>query len=293
MLLNRVWIMNIGLIYLESIPNHNPTWDINDPIAMEEIQNMVLDMKNNKAPGPDAFFSESNLSHNQDASSDVYYSDCAKLEFGFYNINSKKRRSFSLMLNWYSVESTVAKSVDVEMIRHGFSPSDSFCNINTEIITCNDGCGVIIDEWQPALLVLSHNNHDKTTKYIFHFYRDQDIVVIFDTKINIELSSPEICFSQSLKVIYYSCKKIYHYDNFPHCLCTCLMYGAGSFTLFKYRNRVFILVLNLSCHYIVPYTGVISSTFWKASDLRSLINIHLETFHHFTNEKKITANELI
>ena len=93
MLLNRVWIMNIGLIYLESIPNHNPTWDINDPIAMEEIQNTVLDMRNNKAPGPDgilieffkAFFSESNLSHNQDASSDVYYSDCGKCLLSLFN----------------------------------------------------------------------------------------------------------------------------------------------------------------------------------------------------------------
>ena len=31
-------------------------------------------------------------------------------------------RSYRLMMKWYSVESTVAKSVDVEMIRHGFSP---------------------------------------------------------------------------------------------------------------------------------------------------------------------------
>jgi len=34
-------------------PNNNPTWDINDSITMEEIQNTVLDMKNNKTPGPD------------------------------------------------------------------------------------------------------------------------------------------------------------------------------------------------------------------------------------------------
>jgi len=42
---------------------------------MEEIQNTVLDLKNNKAPGPDsipiefskAFFSESDLFDNQDA----------------------------------------------------------------------------------------------------------------------------------------------------------------------------------------------------------------------------------
>ena len=47
-------------------------WDNNDPIAMKEIQNTVLDLKNNKAPGPDsipikfskAFFSESDLFDN-------------------------------------------------------------------------------------------------------------------------------------------------------------------------------------------------------------------------------------
>ena len=54
------------------------------------------------------FFSKSDLSYNQDASSNVHYSDCAKCllslfnkiwdgdfpeewNFGFYNINSKKR----------------------------------------------------------------------------------------------------------------------------------------------------------------------------------------------------------
>ena len=58
-------------------------------------------------------------------------------------------RSFSLM-KWYSVESTVTKSVDVEMIRHGFSPpdTDSIDNTNFEIITRNNGCSVIIDEWK-------------------------------------------------------------------------------------------------------------------------------------------------
>jgi len=30
--------------------NNNPTWDINDPITMEEIQNTMLGMKNNIAP---------------------------------------------------------------------------------------------------------------------------------------------------------------------------------------------------------------------------------------------------
>jgi len=51
-------------------------------------------------------------------------------------------RSFiGLMVKWYSVESTVAKSVVVEMIGHGFSPpgemtdTESVDNTNTEIIT--------------------------------------------------------------------------------------------------------------------------------------------------------------
>ena len=63
-------------------------------------------------------------------------------------------RSFKLMMKCYSVESTVAKSVDVEMIRHEFSPpgertdTDSLDNTNTEIITHNNGRGAIIDEWE-------------------------------------------------------------------------------------------------------------------------------------------------
>jgi len=45
------------------------------------------------------------------------------------------------MMKWYSVKSTVAKSINVEMIRHGFSPpgersnTDSFDKTNTEITT--------------------------------------------------------------------------------------------------------------------------------------------------------------
>jgi len=67
------------------------------------------------------------------------------------------------MMKWYSVESTVAKSVDVEMIRHGFSPlgersdTDSFDNTNTEIITCNNGRGVIIDEWEKLGTIASNS----------------------------------------------------------------------------------------------------------------------------------------
>ena len=40
------------------------------------------------------------------------------------------------------------------MIKHGFSPpgersdTDSIDNTNTEIITCNNGRGVIIEEWE-------------------------------------------------------------------------------------------------------------------------------------------------
>jgi len=58
---------------------------------------------------------------------------------------------------WYSVESfesTVAKIIDVEVIRYGFSPpnersdTDSVDNTSTEIITRNNGLGVIIDEWE-------------------------------------------------------------------------------------------------------------------------------------------------
>jgi len=45
--------MNTGLIYFGINSNNNPSWDINDPITMREIQNTVLDIKNNKAPGPD------------------------------------------------------------------------------------------------------------------------------------------------------------------------------------------------------------------------------------------------
>ena len=68
------------------------------------------------------------------------------------------------MMKWYSVESTVAKSVDdVEMIRHGFSPpcemtdTDSIDNTNTEIITCNNRRGVIIDEWEKLETIASNS----------------------------------------------------------------------------------------------------------------------------------------
>jgi len=71
-------------------------------------------------------------------------------------------RSFSLMMKWYSVESTDTKSVDVEMIRHGFSPpsemtdTDSIDNTNTEIISRNNGCGVIIEEWEKLEAIASN-----------------------------------------------------------------------------------------------------------------------------------------
>ena len=62
------------------------------------------------------------------------------------------------MMKWYSVESTVTKSVDVEMIRHGFSPpdTDSIDNTNTEIITHNNGRGVIIEEWEKLEAIASN-----------------------------------------------------------------------------------------------------------------------------------------
>ena len=67
-------------------------------------------------------------------------------------------RSFRLMMKWYSIESTVAKSVDVEMIRHGFSPpdTDSIDNTNSEIITHNNGRGVIIEEWEKLKAIASN-----------------------------------------------------------------------------------------------------------------------------------------
>jgi hypothetical protein len=66
------------------------------------------------------------------------------------------------MMKWYSVESTVAKSVDIEMIRHEFSlggerlDTDSVDNTNTEIITRNNGRGVIIDEWEKLDTIASN-----------------------------------------------------------------------------------------------------------------------------------------
>ena len=46
------------------------------------------------------------------------------------------------------------------MIRHGFSPpdtdSDSIDNTNTEIITRNNGRGVIIEEWEKLEAIASN-----------------------------------------------------------------------------------------------------------------------------------------
>ena len=62
------------------------------------------------------------------------------------------------MMKCYSIESTVTKSVDVEMIRHGFSSPDtgSIDNTNTEIISRNNECGVIIDEWEKLETIASN-----------------------------------------------------------------------------------------------------------------------------------------
>ena len=65
-------------------------------------------------------------------------------------------------MKWYSVEFTVAMSIDVSMIRHRFSPSgerfntDSFDNTNSQIITQNNGRGVIIDEWDKLETIASN-----------------------------------------------------------------------------------------------------------------------------------------
>jgi len=59
------------------------------------------------------------------------------------------------------IESTVATIVDIEMIRHGFSPpgersdTDLLDNTNTKIITRNNGRGVIIDEWEKLETITS------------------------------------------------------------------------------------------------------------------------------------------
>jgi len=74
-------------------------------------------------------------------------------------------RSFSLMMKWYSIESTVAKSVDVEMIRHEFSPpgemtdTDLVDNTNAEFITRNNNNrrGVIIEEWEKLEVIASNS----------------------------------------------------------------------------------------------------------------------------------------
>jgi hypothetical protein len=71
-------------------------------------------------------------------------------------------RSFRLMMKWCSIESTVTKSVDVEMIRHGFSPpgemtdTDLIDNTNTEIITHYNRRGVIIEEWEKLEAIASN-----------------------------------------------------------------------------------------------------------------------------------------
>ena len=66
------------------------------------------------------------------------------------------------MMKWYSVESTVAESVDIEMIRNGFSPpderidTDSLYSTNIEIITRNNERGVIIEEWEKLEAIASN-----------------------------------------------------------------------------------------------------------------------------------------
>ena len=66
------------------------------------------------------------------------------------------------MMKWCSIESTVTKSVDVEMIRHGFSPpgemtdTDLIDNTNTEIITHYNRRGVIIEEWEKLEAIASN-----------------------------------------------------------------------------------------------------------------------------------------
>eukprot|EP00833_Pecoramyces_ruminatium_P008860 jgi/Orpsp1_1/1182892/evm.model.c7180000083093.1 len=55
-------------------------------------------------------------------------------------------QSFKLMMEWYNIRPTVAKSVDVEMIRHGFSPPSRRAS-DTES-NDNSSNGVIFEEWE-------------------------------------------------------------------------------------------------------------------------------------------------
>ena len=75
-------------------PENSTIWNINDPITLPEIQETILSMKNNKAPGPDgipveffkAFFKPSNTSNN-DQNSQVAndYSNGAKCLLLLFN----------------------------------------------------------------------------------------------------------------------------------------------------------------------------------------------------------------
>jgi len=64
----------------------------------------------------------------------------------------------------YSIESTVAESVNVKIIRNGFSPpgemtdTDSVDSTNTEIITHNNRHGVIIEEWEKLEVIAIASN---------------------------------------------------------------------------------------------------------------------------------------
>jgi len=79
-------------------------------------------------------------------------------------------------MKWYSVESTVAEIVDVEMIRYGFSPpsektnTGSLDNTNTEIITRNNGRGVIIDEWENLEAIASNALNYMIYNILFHVF---------------------------------------------------------------------------------------------------------------------------
>ena len=125
-------------------------------MGVQYIQKLKL-MKGNKRQLVDNIFKQSST-----PSTVTYF--VGIVEF-LTNVIPLICRSFRLMMKWYfveSIESTVAKSVDVEMIRHGFSPpgemtdTDSVDSTNTEIITHNNGRGVIIEEWKKLEAIASN-----------------------------------------------------------------------------------------------------------------------------------------
>ena len=75
-------------------PENSTTWNINSPITMSEIQETVLSMENNKAPGKDGipieffkafFYKPNNSSNNPNSQTQNDFSDGAKCLLHLFN----------------------------------------------------------------------------------------------------------------------------------------------------------------------------------------------------------------